>query len=404
MRALWLSCHLPYPPISGGRLRELELLRRIGRHIDVHVIAVSKDPAHDRAHLDGLRAVADLTDVELHEARPDDGAPCTIVGRHASPSATEAVARALSRGDVDLVHVEGFYLAQHLPTCPPVPVVLADQNVESELWQQRADGAAGSGDDLMGSHWRREAQRCRAAEVAAWRQATQCLTVTEDDAAAIRRVAPDVPVTVVPDGADHLTPQPDRGLRPQREVAAGPRLLYLGNYAYEPNTDAARFLVDEVLPLVRVVWPTARLSLVGNAPPAWLRARAADDPLLEVTGRVPDVGAHLANCDVMVLPLRIGGGVKVKVLEGLAAGAPIVTTSVGAQGLPRDHGAPLVVDTDPGELARAVVRVLGEPSLRRSLSAAARHLASELPTWDEAAAALLGAYEVARTPTQAQSA
>jgi polysaccharide biosynthesis protein PslH len=404
VRALWLSCHLPYPPISGGRLRELELLRRIARHVDVHVIAVSKDPAHDREHLDGLRAVADLAEVELHDAQPDEAAPCTIVGRHASPSATGAVAAALGQGEVDLVHVEGFYLAQHLPPDPTVPTVLVDQNVEFELWRQRADGAAGSGDDLVGSHWRREALRCRAAEMAAWRQATQCVTVTEDDAEVIRRVAPDVPVAVVPDGADHLPPHPARPLRCQREVAAEPRLMYLGNYAYEPNADAARFLVDEVLPLVRAAWPTAGLSLVGNAPPDWLRARAEADPRLEVTGLVPDVAAHLAACDVMVLPLRIGGGVKVKVLEGLAAGVPVVTTPAGAQGLPRGQGAPLVVDVDAGELARAVVRVLGEPSLRRSLAAAARHVAALLPTWDDAAAALLDVYDLTHTTARARSA
>ncbi|MFL6204490.1 MAG: glycosyltransferase family 4 protein [Acidimicrobiales bacterium] len=389
MRALWITCHLPHPASSGGRLRELELLRRLAPAMDVELIAVSKTPEADVEAAQGFDLPARTTVVA---AEADETARCAQVARHASRAATAAVADALTERTPDLVHVEGFYLMQHLPPAVDVPELLVDQNIEAALWAQRAAVATDVEAERAALA---EARRCEAAEVAAWRRADLCAFVTEDDAELARSIAPDLRTRVVPDGADHLSPMTAGVLAPAPDR---PTMCFVGNFAYEPNVDAARFLLTEVLPRVRREVPDVHLQLVGNAPPDWLRAEG-DRSGATVTGWVPSVTPYLATADVVVCPLRVGGGVKVKVLEALSVGAAVVTTPVGAQGLRTDLGAPLVVEPTATRVAGAVSSLLGDPQARHRLRAAARATARSMPTWDEAATSLSRCYaELAGRP------
>jgi glycosyltransferase involved in cell wall biosynthesis len=386
MRVVWLSCHLPYPPISGGRLREYELIRRLAPHVNIHVIAVSKSP-DDQHHVESFR---DLCRVDLFPVEPDARAACRAEGAHASRRASAAVAEALMTAD--LVHVEGFYLAQHVPPTD-VPIFLVDQNIEFQLWEQRLKTMDGDHGRLERQRVQQETARCRRAEIEAWRRADLCATVTADDALALHETAPGVEVIVVPDGADHLrTPAPTAPSSERNRCAS--RITFVANFAYAPNHDAALYLLDEIVPLVRAVLPNVQVDLVGNEPGPDLLARAG--PGVCVTGRVPDVRPYLLSSDVVLCPLRIGGGVKVKVLEALGAGAAVVTTPVGAQGLPTDLGALEIVPIDAARLAEATIRVLADADHRQSLQLAARRVAQTLPTWDEATIALLADYDQAQ--------
>ena len=390
MRVLWISSHLPYPPISGGRLREYELLRRLARYDDVHVVAVS-EAADDTSHLEAFRRTCPT---DLFPAEPDRDEPCHLVATHASAPATAAVRRLLPRADV--VHVEGFHLMQHVPASSLVPITLIDQNIEYQLWEQRlALGQAGT--QLDQQRILQEVAACRSAELKAWRRATLCATVTPEDAATMRAAAPDIDPVVIPDGCDHLAGAPiGVAPRPLRPTAAAPCLIFVANFAYEPNVDAAWLLLDGVLPRVRGTFPGATLDLVGNAPCPDLVARADAVGGVRVTGRVPDVQPFLCDADVAVCPLRVGGGIKVKVIEALVTGLPVVTTPVGAQGLPVGLGVPTVVAPDPRALAKAVIDVLSDPNARAHSQDAASGVTRILPSWDDAASRLRQAYEVAQ--------
>jgi glycosyltransferase involved in cell wall biosynthesis len=298
-----------------------------------------------------------------------NGGPAQVE-RHRSPVAARRVAALLA--DVDLVHLEGFYLAQHLPLEPPVPVVLAEQNVEFALWRQRARANGDVG-------CVREAHKTRADELAAWRRADLVVAVTEDDRRAILAEEPTLDICVVPDGADHLC-------RSRRRVKAAPAtILFVGNFAYEPNVDAARFLCETIFPLVRREVPHARLQLAGNAPPRDLAARG-----VSFTGRVARLEPYYDRATVVACPLRIGGGIKVKMLEALTRGRAIVSTSIGVQGL---EAAPVLVRDDAEEFARALVHLLREAHARTDLEARAAAYAARLPTWEAAAGALAECYE-----------
>lgn len=384
LRVLFLTCHLPYAGWSGGRRRELELLRRARDRVDLEVCAVTKTPDDDLAELDAFRdEVCPATVFAAEPCRHDASLPAQVL-RHCSPRATSWLERRLA--DVDVVHVEGSYLWHLLPDGERPPVLLVEQNVESTLWRQRAEVATDEDDRRAHAE---EAATTAAWERAVWPEADACATVTDDDAATMLDAVPGLDVTVVPDGADLLDEAPaDPAPRP----GGRPVVAYVGNFAYEPNVDAARHLVLDVLPGVRAAGHDPAVWLVGNGPGPEVE-ELASDPAVTVTGAVDDVRPYLAAADLLVVPLRVGGGVKVKVLEALAAGRAVVTTPVGAQGL-RDaiRAGALAVGRDAGGLAAEAARLLGDPRARHAMERAAAVAARRLPTWDDAADRLVQAY------------
>jgi polysaccharide biosynthesis protein PslH len=392
MKLLFLTCHLPSPPVSGGRRREYELVRRIGEHVDVELHAVTKTPHEDLAHVDDLRDACAKVVVHRAEAAVAGWSPTDAsipqVDQHRCADARRSIGRLLSDGDADLVHVEGFYLVQHLPPRIPVPMVLGTQNVEHLLWAQRA--ATAQTGALRRSLQRQSAQTARA-ERRAWQTAELCVTVTAEDRDAIAEQAPTTNVQIVMDGADHDSRWDGvAGTGPLRECKE-PLLVMVGNFAYEPNRDAARFLIEEILPAIHRRRPDVCTLLVGNAPPRGLVELVARTPRVELTGRVPAVEPYLDAADVIVCPLRIGGGIKVKMLEALKRGKAIVASPVAMQGLERARDA-VRVAPDATTFAEATLALLGDPARRRSLERASSAFSATLPTWDEAAETLMDCY------------
>jgi polysaccharide biosynthesis protein PslH len=380
-RVLFLACHLPFPPLSGGRLRELELIRRISRHFDVHLVVASKTYRQDTAHVHELERFC--REVEVFDVDPlPPGAECADapfqVLRHQCPALTRRVAAVLAESAIDLIHVEGYYLMQHVPDEPPAPVLLVEQNIEYDLERQRS-ARRGRAHDL----------RTHRAEVAAWRRADALGVLTTEDREMLLAALPGARVRLVPDGADHVptatSPRPAPG-RPD-----APLLVFLGNFGYEPNVDAAMHLVEDVLPRVRARVNDVHLWLVGTDPPDELVALGCER--IRITGRVPDAVPFLDAADVVLCPLRIGGGMKVKALEALRRGKCVVSSSVGAQGLPGPARDALAVADDPDAFAAAVEALITTPALREQAEGRSARAARSLPTWDAAARSLMTAYD-----------
>jgi glycosyltransferase involved in cell wall biosynthesis len=374
---LFVTGHLPFPPRSGGRRREFELLQRLAPSVDVDLVAILKEPVENGAVEMTARCCRSVT---VFPAEPDRSRRecCEIVRRHQSPAAAQHVSAALRSGVVDLVHVEGFYLADLVPDTG-VPLVVAEQNVEYTLCEQRAAIARDANQRAAHAE---EARRTRHGEFRAWERADLCVAVTDDDRAAMLRDMPGLRVEVVPDGADC-------SMRTGRGAGRGD-VVFIANFAYEPNRDAAEFLCRSIWPSVVARESGARLQLVGYDAE---RLRGLGGRSVTVQGRVPSVEGFLAAADVIACPLRIGGGVKVKVLEALACGKPVVTTSVGAQGLASvvDAGGLLVCD-EAEPFADAVVTLLRHPARRAALGNRGQAAVSRLPSWDDAAASLLQCY------------
>jgi glycosyltransferase involved in cell wall biosynthesis len=392
-RVLFVTCHLPFPPFSGGRRREYELITRLSNRFDVRVCAVTKTLRADRRHVP--LAEEHCGEVRLFGAEGDGEVAHGVapqVHRHASAAATRQIRMLTGLGGYDLVHVEGFYLMQHVPPDCPLPVLLTEQNIEYELWRQRMQHTADPGERALLERHREATYR---AERDAWIRADMCSTVTAEDREAMLHAMPGLDVTVVPDGVDHCSilpaePAADEAL--DELPADAPVVAMVGNFGYQPNVDSALQMCRHVFPRVQRAVPDARLLIVGTSPPAEVREAASALPNATVTGRVRAVEPYLDRADVVACPLRIGGGVKVKVLEALRRGRAIVTTSVGAQGLGEQARGALRIEDDPSSFADSVADLLLSPPRRERLEQAARRVAGSLPTWDEAADRLAGCY------------
>jgi glycosyltransferase involved in cell wall biosynthesis len=347
--------------------------------VEIHLCAVSKTYEEDLAAADRLKSLC--ASVAVFPAICGAGELPPQIRRHCSPDASENVYSLLRDDSVDLIHVEGFYLLGHVPEPSPVPVLLVEQNVEYSLWEQRVALAEGAAVQRRSF---RDFRETREHEVEAWLRATLCAAVTEDDRRTMLQVAPKLDVRVVPDGLDHLGSPPANLLEPQ------PDLVFVANFAYQPNADAALWFCREILPRVREQVPEARAFLVGNGPPRKVQALACDHVC--VTGRVRSVAPYLDRAAVVVSPLRIGGGIKVKVLEALCRGKAIVSTSVGVQGLGPGARDSIEVADDAGAFAAGCSLLLRDRAARRKLERRARIFGGTLPTWDEATESLLACY------------
>lgn len=265
--------------------------------------------------------------------------------------------------------------------------VLTDHDPEHEAADQRALGASGLSRlvlSLDARAWRRQLSRA-AAHVHA------IVAFTEEDRQSLRSIAPQARIEVIP-----LTvPLPAEALDP---VGHGMTLLFIGNFAHPPNRDAAIWLGRDILPLIRRRIPSVRLELVGDDPAGELQRLFVHDPAIVVSGWVPDVHDLLDRSAVIVAPIRFGGGMRVKVMEALAAGKAVVTTPLGAAGLSAATTRQLLLAQDAREVADATVRLLEDPALRRDLGRRARAWAEANSSPTSRSARYLGLYGELRTP------
>lgn len=210
---------------------------------------------------------------------------------------------------------------------------------------------------------------------------SRCIAVSDQDRALLEEVCPGLRVEVVPNGVD------TRALRPLPWAGVEPAVLFVGSMHYPPCEDAALYLAGDILPRIRARMPGVQAWIVGADPSP--RVRRLDGGAVHVTGRVDDVRPYYARCAASVVPLRAGGGTRLKILEAMALGRPVVTTSAGCEGLGVAGGRHLIVADGPDAFADATVRLLSNRALGRRLAACARNLVEGVYDWDAISEGLL---------------
>jgi glycosyltransferase involved in cell wall biosynthesis len=403
MKILFLTAHLPFPPRSGGRRREFELVSRLAQEFETHLCSLTisqrKDDVNTR-HLNRYCKSVSLFKV----ANPPPLIRCNmthpwLMKRYYSEEAINQISHLLNDQNFDIVHVEGYYLMQLLPRKLNVPVLLVEHNIEYMLNSQRYLLSRSPYDRFF--YWQ-EYRYTFLWEHFFWKQATKVITLTTEDEMGIRRIDPNIDIRTIPNGTDHsLTIEQSGPLRDTSNAYGGARnsnpidhnrlsILFVCNFAYDPNVDAAWYFVKQIFPLVLKDVPNAKLFLVGNSPPAEIRALGClnnsdrnSSKSLEVTGYVESLYPFYRAAKVVVCPLRIGGGVKLKVLEALKAGKAIVCTSIGAQGLDVYNNGALCVCDKASDFAKNVVRLLVSPRERHLQEENALRFAETLPTWNQ---------------------
>jgi polysaccharide biosynthesis protein PslH len=385
MNVLWLTPELPYwPGGSGGSTRQFHLIRRLRDHgHEVTVVA----PIHP-SQREGAARLRATGATLLGVYRPDRRAGEVLRALARRPSlAIELARRPLLAWQVevffttlrplalralaerpDVVLVEHDWAARWVDDLPRgLPRVLALENLSWSYYEARARVASGVGRSLM----RVEAARFERYDRMAFSAYDLLLAVSRTDRETVATVS-DVRCEVIPNGVDTAALRPT----PAPDV---PALLFTGTMSYPPNAEAIVWLLREIWPRVRDAVPLARLLVVGRDVPD--DARRAADSRVEIAGWVSDMAPWFARASIVLVPILSGGGTRLKVLDGLASGRPVVSTTIGAEGIEIRDGEHALIADDADVFADAVIRLLEQPELAARVGAAGRRLAEESYDW-----------------------
>ncbi len=387
MRLLLLTPQLPYPPHQGASLRNFNLIAQLARRHQVCLLTFL-EPEQSLDSAGPLQEVCQWVEAVpvpqrslglrlkqmVTTRRPD------MAWRLWSPAFRDRLAARLAEAPFDVVQIEAIELAPYLPvieSARPRPLIVYDDHNAEWVLQKRACLT-----DLTNPpRWPAAAysfvqwMRLRGYEADMCRRAGRVVAVSEADRNALHAVAPQVDVTVVPNGVALDEYAAYRGPVEPFDV------VFTGKMDFRPNIDAMLWFGQQVLPLIRQRCPDVRLAIVGQRPHPRLDV-LRDSPGVTITGWVSDVRPYIAGATVFIAPLRVGGGTRLKLLEAMAMEAAIVATSLGAEGFPVTHGRELLLADTPAGFARAVLTLLDDPAQRTRLGAAAHRFAAATYGWD----------------------
>jgi glycosyltransferase involved in cell wall biosynthesis len=391
MRILWIKTELLHPIDKGGRIRSYQILHALSRQHEVKYLCLDDGLAAADA-LERAREYAQ--EVVVVPFRPPPKMSVAYfadllrnlfsplpyaIARYDSPE-LRACIRQLAPA-ADLIVCDFLMPSVDVPADLPAPAVLFQHNVEATLWQRHA---AVPQHPLrrayMGLQWRRmlryEAQQCR--------RFAHVIGVSAIDAEVMRRVYGAASVGYVPTGVDL---EYFRASRPRPPDSR--ELVFIGSMDWMPNDDGIRWFAGEVFSRIQQRIAGARLTVVGRSPSAAMRELAASNPAIEVTGTVADVRPYLERAALSVVPLRIGGGTRLKIYEAMAMGIPLVSTTIGAEGLPVRHGEQLLIADDTDAQVAAVCALLTDQPRAAALAANALRHVQEHGSWDAVAQCFL---------------
>jgi glycosyltransferase involved in cell wall biosynthesis len=307
-----------------------------------------------------------------------DPAPYAVVA-YRSRAYRERLDHLLDTRHFDRVVCDFLVPAINLRIPLPCPSLLFTHNVEAEIWRRHTETATNPVRRVLYAQQWRRMQRFEQRTMARF---DRVLTVSDVDRLTFHRLyagASRVPTTVVPTGVDTTY------FQPPGTVARRPaHLVFVGSMDWLPNEDGVLAFCRETLPVIRAAVPEVTLSIVGRDPTAAVQ-RLADGERIVVTGRVDDVRPALHEAAVSVVPLRIGGGTRLKIYESMAAGTPVVSTTIGAEGLPGEHGRHLLIADHPSAFAAAVIALLRDPLRRDAMATAARRFVVDHFDWSAVA-------------------
>ena len=383
-------------PTTGANMRNLALLRALCQISAVSLLIIADDIAQETALAQAVRPqVAALEVVPAARARLKRlyqlaGLALerpSMVWLNSSAAAATALDRMLAHGAFDVVYCEGIAVTGHAPRGGPA-LVIDEHNLEWELLERSAGQADSALRRLQNA---RESRALRRYELETLGRADLVIVTSERERDALAALLPGRRVCVVPNGVDVERFAPADA---QDEIAG--RVVFTGTMDYHPNEQAARFFAEQCWPLVRAARPDATWAVVGANPPASVTRLADDAAGIIVTGSVPTTRPYIAQAQVTIAPLLVGGGTRLKILEALAMGKAMVATSLGAEGLELIPGEHLLIADQPAAFAQAVVSALDDADLRARLGAAGRAAVVRRYSWESSEQALqqaMGALE-----------
>lgn len=397
-RLLFLCHTLPYPPDGGVWIRSFYLLRELSRRFDVTALCFERSGTsrHDvDAAIEGLSEMARteafpvpqdasaLRKLLDHAASLFSNRVFTVY-KHRSDEYRARLTELLAGEQFDLIHVDSLDLSDYLPLLKGAPVVCGHHNIESELLERRAKAEDNS---VLSWYVGHQASLQREEEERWCPEVDLNVVVSPEDRESLTEIAPEADVEVVPNGVDveKFTPNTDRS---EEEG-----IVFVGGGGWFPNRDGMRYFASEILPRIRERWREPLPVTWVGACDDDTRRYFEDHHSIRLTGYVEDIRPHVRAHACFVVPLRVGGGSRLKILDAWALGKAVVSTSQGCEGLKARDGENIIVRDEPESFADAVVRVLSEAELRNRLGRAARATAVEAYSWEQIGTEMLDLYQ-----------
>jgi polysaccharide biosynthesis protein PslH len=371
MHILWLKTELLHPVDKGGKIRTYHMLKALKREHRVTYLTLDDGAAEPNAaekayeYCHELITVPHTTSAKFSPKFYAELAQNLVsslpyfMKKYESAAMRQAIEQRVSKGDIDVVVCDFLNPSINLPDRLPCASLIFQHNVEAMIWQRHYEVQA---HPLKKTYLKGQWEKSVAYEKAACQRFDYVAAVSADDAATMRRAYGVTRVSDIPTGVDtdFFQPSGNESVEPNS-------LVFTGSMDWLPNEDAIRYFTEAILPLIKQQIPEVKLTVVGRNPFPSLVELSQRDKSIVVTGRVNDVRLYMERAAAYVIPLRIGGGTRLKVYEAMAMEMPIVSTTIGAEGLPVNHEQELLLADEPQAFADAVIRVLRDKALAQRL-------------------------------------
>ncbi|MDO9390369.1 MAG: glycosyltransferase family 4 protein [bacterium] len=393
MKILFICPYLPYPLISGGHTRVFNVIKHLSGSNQIHLLAYNREPVTREQEYELKKYCANLTTIPRPPVfSPGNLAAYLTTGKpfmHVINGRNQALVQTIDRETAgwqpDLIHVEHYHMADCLlrsRSSKLYPKVIGEQGVEYLILERLSQVEKNPVKKLAAMQ---EARRIKPFEIGICNQFDGCIEVSQEDKDLIAQAGVKIPVHVVINGVD------TGYFSSIANEVTEPAILFVGTFKFFGNQDAVKWMLKDIWPQVKTRHPNARFYIAGNQPPAWLRQ--VHDPAVEVMGWVDNLAGIMQKCRVVVAPLRMGSGTKLKILEAMSMGKPVVTTSIGSEGIGAVDGRELLVRDDPRQFAEAVADCLNDPDLAGRLGGNSRKLVQNNYSWETSAGQLTQAYQ-----------
>ncbi len=388
MRILWVKAGGLVPPDTGGKIRSYNILKELARQHSVTFVSFHAEHAGDEHP--GLRTIFDRVEsVPLKLPAQRGFAEMMQLARHlfasepyairkyCRPEVSARVRQVLREESFDVIVCDFMVAGGVIPWEVATPKVLFTHNVEAQIWKRHYDVAT---NPIWRALCRREWRTTHATERRYLDLADHVLAVSDIDRDVFVEWVDPTKVSVVQTGVDI------EFFRPSTEPEQPNSIVFTGSMDWMPNDDGILYFGEQILPLLKHQVPDISVCIVGRDPSARVRELAAREKCVQLTGWVEDIRPYLARSAVCMVPLRVGSGTRLKIYEAMAMGKAVVSTTIGAEGLPVQHGENIVLADEPQEFATAVAALLGEPARRAALGRAALSLVETNYSWRRVAA------------------
>ncbi|WP_281560883.1 glycosyltransferase [Thalassomonas sp. RHCl1] len=391
-KILFITTRLPYPTNEGHQIRTYNLLKRICPSHQVHYLSLQRNDDDPSAvqHLEGMCQSVQVFPIPNEHSKIRFAKDLLqgfftktpfVVRKYFSQELARAIEEKLATEQFDLVHFDMLPLAQYGKLLGNVPYVLNNHNVESLLLKRRAENADSLPEKIFFSNQGKSLHRFEA-DVCA--RAKETFVCSQIDADILQELSPAAKISVVENGVD------TQFFSPGKQEQIENSLVFVGGMGWFPNKDGMIFFMDEVMPKILAKIPDAKLTLVGKSTGVQIPQDVKDN--ITVTGFVDDFRPIVASAAVYILPIRVGSGTRLKLLEAMAMGKAIVSTSVGAEGVNLNADENIIYADDASAFARGIIALLTDSEKNNRFGHSARELATSKYDWDIIANKLLSSY------------